>query len=231
MVACKCPVYLGTHIVRVSTRKTCQSHWDVWHEMTITEYIFGHHVQLPLFVLSTHIYWLTFCVMNQTQPQAHWWMQCTSRAAPANPWWRWRHLACHVSDLWASQVVLVVKNLPANSGDIRDTGSISGLGRSPGGGHGNCLQYSCLKKPTVRGAWQAAVHRVAQSRTWLKWLRTLTCISDLHALLEFRPSWVEGSHLASPQFILCTSSAAAALKAQSSQWRGWFRENCQSWAC
>ena len=46
-----------------------------------------------------------------------------------------------------SQVSLVVKNLPANAGDLRDTGSITGLGRFPGGGHGNPLQYSCLENP------------------------------------------------------------------------------------
>ena len=49
----------------------------------------------------------------------------------------------------------VVKNLPANAGDAGDTGSISGLGRSPGGGHGNPLQYSCLENLMDRGAWQA----------------------------------------------------------------------------
>ena len=65
----------------------------------------------------------------------------------------------------ASQVVLVVKNLPANAGDIRDMGSVPGLGRSAGGGHSNPLQYSCLGNPTDRVPWQAAVHRVAQIRT------------------------------------------------------------------
>ena len=65
----------------------------------------------------------------------------------------------------ASQVVLVVKNPTANAGDIRDTGSIPGSGRSPGGGHGNPLQYSCLENPMDRGAWQATVHGVAMSRT------------------------------------------------------------------
>ena len=49
-------------------------------------------------------------------------------------------------------VVLVVKDTPARAGDIRDTGSIPGLGRSPGGGHGNPLQYSCLENPMARGA-------------------------------------------------------------------------------
>ena len=52
-----------------------------------------------------------------------------------------------------SQVALVVKNPPANAGDVRDTGSVPGSGRSPGGGHGNPLQYSCLENSMDRGAW------------------------------------------------------------------------------
>ena len=67
--------------------------------------------------------------------------------------------------LWASKVVLVVKNLLANAGDIRDTGSIPGLGRSPGEGSSNPLQYSCLENPMGRGAWWATVHGVAKSQT------------------------------------------------------------------
>ena len=65
----------------------------------------------------------------------------------------------------ASQVVLVVKRPPANAGDLRDTGFIPGSGRSPGGGHGNPLQYSCQENPMVRGAWQAMVPRVAELDT------------------------------------------------------------------
>jgi len=57
--------------------------------------------------------------------------------------------------VWASQMVKVVKNLPANAGDIRDLGSIPGSGRSPGGGHGNPLQYPCLENPVDRGTWCA----------------------------------------------------------------------------
>ena len=64
------------------------------------------------------------------------------------------------------------KGPPANAGNIRDVGSIPGSGRSPGGGHGNPLQYSCLENPTDRGAWQATVHRVANSWTQLKQLST-----------------------------------------------------------
>ena len=67
----------------------------------------------------------------------------------------------------ASQVVLVVKNLPANTGDIRDVGSIPGSGRSPGEGHGNPRQYSCLENPMDRRAWWATVHGVTKSWTRL----------------------------------------------------------------
>ena len=56
----------------------------------------------------------------------------------------------------------MVKNPPANAGDARDVGSIAGLGRSPGEGNGNPLQYSCLGNPMDRGAWRATVHRVAR---------------------------------------------------------------------
>ena len=59
----------------------------------------------------------------------------------------------------------MVKNLPANAEDIRTVGSIPGLGRSSGGGHGIPLQYSCLEYPMDRGAWQATVHRVSKSQT------------------------------------------------------------------
>ena len=64
-----------------------------------------------------------------------------------------------------SQVVLVVKNPLANAGEVRDVGSIPGLGRSPGGGLSNPLQYSCLKNPMDRGAWWATVHGVTKSWT------------------------------------------------------------------
>ena len=61
------------------------------------------------------------------------------------------------------QVALVVKSLPANAGDLRDIGSIPGLARSPGRGHGNPLQDSCLENLMNRVTWQATVHRVEQS--------------------------------------------------------------------
>ena len=66
----------------------------------------------------------------------------------------------------------MVKNLSVSAGDIRDAGSIPGLGRSPGGRHGNLLQYSCLDNLLDGGAWQATVHRVTKNQTRLKQLST-----------------------------------------------------------
>ena len=62
----------------------------------------------------------------------------------------------------------MVKNLPANAGNVRDAGLISGFGRSPGERNGTSLQYSGLENPMGRGAWQATVHRVPKSWTQLK---------------------------------------------------------------
>ena len=72
----------------------------------------------------------------------------------------------------ASQVAVGVKNMPANAGDMRDLGLIPGWGRSPGGGQGNPLQYSCLENPMDRGVCQVTVHRVAQSQIQLKQINT-----------------------------------------------------------
>ena len=71
------------------------------------------------------------------------------------------------SQSWASQVVTVVKNSPANAGDTRDVGSIPGLRRSPGIGNGNPLQYSCLENPMDREACHATVHGVSKSQVRL----------------------------------------------------------------
>ena len=90
---------------------------------------------------------------------------------------------------WPISVALVVKNQPVNVGVVRDMSSIPGSGRPPGGGHGNPLQYSCLKNPTDRGAWGATVHGVAQSRTRLK--RQHACMHACILLIkEFsRDNW------------------------------------------
>ena len=62
-------------------------------------------------------------------------------------------------------MALLVKNPPANAGDLRDVGSVPGLGRSPGRGHDNPLQYSYLENLMDRGAWWATIHRVTESDT------------------------------------------------------------------
>ena len=69
-------------------------------------------------------------------------------------------------------MALVIKNLPAKAGDTGDAGSIPRSARSPGGGHGNPLQYSGLENPVDRGAWWATVHGVTKSWTRLKQLNT-----------------------------------------------------------
>ena len=87
-----------------------------------------------------------------------------------------------------------MKNLPVNAEDAGDLGLIAGPGRSPGGGNGNPLLYSCLENPMDRGAWQATVHGVTKSQTWLsthawhlsldKWIMDLIyfkwCIHSYH---------------------------------------------------
>ena len=79
----------------------------------------------------------------------------------------------------------MVKNLPANAEDKRDTGSIPGSGRSAGGGHGNPLQYFCLENPMDRGVWRATVHGVPKSWTQLKQLTTHTQGHDVNPLHLF----------------------------------------------
>ena len=80
------------------------------------------------------------------------------QAMYGNLWVSWMYLG-------AALVALMIKNPPANAGEL---GSIPGSGRSPGAGNGNSLQYSCLENSTDRGAWRAAVHGVEKSRTQLR---------------------------------------------------------------
>ena len=81
-----------------------------------------------------------------------------------------RHIILHMNfQLFrASQVTLVVKNLPSNAGNIRDMSLIPGWERSPGGGHGNPFRYSCLKNPMDRKAWWVIVHKITKSLIQLK---------------------------------------------------------------
>ena len=81
-------------------------------------------------------------------------------------------------------MALVVKNPRANARDTRDSDLISGSGRSPGGGHGDPLQYSCLKNPMDRGAWQAMIHRVTKNWTRLKRLSMHACKANRSANMQ-----------------------------------------------
>ena len=107
---------------------------------------------------------------------------------------------CHHQTV-ASQVALAVKKLSASAQDIRNVGSIPGLGRSPEGGHGNPLQYSCRDNPMDRGAWQAMVHRVAKSQTKLKQLSTHTGKPEKSSTVKFSLlPWYNSAHsLSAPQ--------------------------------
>ena len=94
----------------------------------------------------------------------------------------------------------MVKNPAASTGDIRDMDSIPGSGRSPGWGHGNPLQYSCLKNPIDRGAWKATVHRVTTSQTELKWLSRHAIILKMKK--EIKPLKQSSLLLACPEVYL-----------------------------
>ena len=84
------------------------------------------------------------------------------------------------------RVVLSVKNLPASAGDRRDPGVTPGSGRSPEGGPGSPLQYSCLENPMDRGAWRAIVQRVTKSQKWLKWLSAYTkCSQNIFSMTSY----------------------------------------------
>ena len=87
--------------------------------------------------------------------------------------------------LGASLLPLLVKNPPAKE---EDTGSIPRSGRSPGGGHGNPLQYSCLENPMDRGVWWATVHRVIKSQRWLK--QIFTKVSTIFYLMPYKDIFV-----------------------------------------
>ena len=93
--------------------------------------------------------------------------------------WKWELCRCNYLRIkmnpWASQVALVLKNLPANAGDVRDGGLTPGLRIPPGGGHSNLLQYSCLENPMDWVASWNTVHRVPKSRTKQKPLSTHPC--------------------------------------------------------
>ena len=104
------------------------------------------------------------------------WLKTRYRDFPGGPVVRALHFQCrrHRSVACQAPGGTVVKTRPANARDVRDAGSIPGSGRSPRGGHGNPLEYSCLENPMDRGAWQVIVCGVTKSQTRLKQLSTHT---------------------------------------------------------
>ena len=88
---------------------------------------------------------------------------------------RFIFLSCVVS-----QAALAVKNPPVNAGDTRDPGLISELGRSPGGGHGNPLQYTCLENPMDRGVWWVIVHGITKRHIWSDLAHTANLRFQIH---------------------------------------------------
>ena len=84
-------------------------------------------------------------------------------------------------------MALVVKNPPFNAGDVREVGSVRGSGKSPGGEHGNPLQYSCLENPMDRGDWQAIVNRVTESHTTEVTSQAGTHVYITHLSLDLLP--------------------------------------------
>ena len=83
--------------------------------------------------------------------------------------WAFLNFYREVDCIVATQVVLVVSNLLANAGDLRDAGLIPVSERSPGGGNANPLHYSCLENSMDREAWMSIVHKITKNRTQLKW--------------------------------------------------------------
>ena len=104
---------------------------------------------------------------------------------PCHPFLCFSALAAPMGLHRPSQVASVVKDLPANAGDTREASLIPGLGRSPEGGHGNPLQYSCLENLTDKGAWWAIVHGVSKGQTQQSMHKTRHGVSET----PWGPAW------------------------------------------
>ena len=160
---------LGPRVIGLSGMATSYPYREVhcWRDDTLPSMKSGSD-QLWVFASMREIYtgW-----EHQTSFWDYYWTNIWRvlifKQSWGNVWGTGRYL--HVSNCpsLASHEALVVKNSPSNVEDVRDTSSVPGWGRSPGEGHGNPLQYSCLKHSMDRGSWWTVVHRVSKSQTWL----------------------------------------------------------------
>ena len=126
---------------------------------------------------------------GESQGRGAWWAAVYG-VTQSRTWLKWLSSSRYPSKMsahpivWASQVALVVKNLPSSAGDIIDAGLIPGSGRSPGGGHGNPLQYSCLGNPMDRGLWWATIQGVTESWCFcLEFSRSYCLVSKRNFIL------------------------------------------------
>ena len=135
--------------------KNLPSMWETWVPSIIREDPLEKEMATHSTILAWRIPW--------TESTVAWWTTVHG-VAESDTTKRLTHTHTHTHTQYrASQVALVVKNPPANAGDIRDMSSIPGLGRSPGGVHGNLFQYSCLETPMDRVARKAIVHGVGHN--------------------------------------------------------------------
>ena len=140
------------------------SYYYIW--IVLNTYIFPQWFFQPWCNKSSSYFWKYNCFYIELAKK---FIRGFPLASIGNPKWTFgpTQYIGKEKKLGVSQVALVVKKLFTDTGDIRDGGSIPGPGRSPGGGHGNPLQYSCLENPMDRGAWW--VQSIASQRIGQDW--------------------------------------------------------------
>ena len=128
--------------------------------------LFSIVISISSYVIPCHVPWFYHMKVYQNS-------QCRINTSLRKTLHKWKWTSILMKSALLSPPYMgfpggsVVKNSPSNAGDSRDVGLIPGMGRFPGGGNRNPLQYSCLESCTDRGAWQAMVHKVEKNRTGL----------------------------------------------------------------
>ena len=153
---------LTNYLFPIGTKETLTVHTNHWNDFSNAhlDCIYSTSVYYTIYIPHTHVWFVSVymcvCVCIHTHTRIY------------------IYTYTHIYSIqWASQVAQVVKNPSTNAGDKRDASSIPGLGRSPGVGNGNPLQYSCLENSMDRKGWWATVHGAAESDR-AEWLTTST---------------------------------------------------------